>query len=561
MQVIRDWLTECDTHSLCRVSQPKTAPRRLLEIKSSDNGYELVLRDSPIEVAMGYAALSHCWGRSHIFKTLKDNIEEHKRRIEFSELPRTFQDAVVLCIKLGIPFLWIDSLCIIQDDRSDWGCESTQMAEIYENAVLVISAARASNGEAGLFSHEVEYEGLIIPTGLQDDSAPSRILHRRCLRDEPHHSWTEAYFSESVFGNWRPANPLLSRAWAFQERLLARRIIHFGKTELVWECRTELKCQCAGSKIFRERSSFKVDWDRAISDRIGHVHDLWWNLVQHYTCRQLTYHSDKLAGISGTARRLAQVFGNRLGAYYAGHWENGLLESLLWARDFRTDLRARPELKAAPTWSWASAQCGVRPCYGVEDDGNAKVLEVKCEHLDGSEFGDVISGRIVLRGKLCRVLLPNDLPLLPDNLGNEDEANDDDEKDRRTSDHHAYERARLRLMSEPLDTAIMSPKSHDGGVDTFVTAPKRHIIDCHYRVFNPDIPLTMSLSSAKLHCFIVGKNTDKDVDIGWHCHAYWSLLLKQEEARRDKVFTRIGRCIVPVEVFERDAKVETITII
>ena len=168
-----------------------------------------------------------------------------------------------------------------------------------------------------------------------------------------------------------------------------------------------------------------------------------------------------------------------------------LSSSLLWARDFRTDLRARLESEAAPTWSCASAQCSVRPCDSIEVDGKAKVLEVKCEYLDDSEFGGVSSGCIVLRGRICRVRLPDDLPLLPDDLGNEDEDKEEDAENRENSDHYAHCRDESRCRS-------------------------RYWGSLAY-------PLELATET--------------------------------REAQTDMVFSRIGRCNMPAEVVEKDTKV------
>ncbi|KAH9207793.1 heterokaryon incompatibility, partial [Leptodontidium sp. 2 PMI_412] len=157
-----------------------------------------------------YVALSHCWGGSILPRATKATIQLLKSTIDWGSLTKTFQDAITLTRKLGFHYIWIDSLCIIQDDENDWRVESLKMADIYENAELVVSATGAKDGSEGLFR----------------ERKPVQILASDDTQDS------------STF------NPLLTRAWAFQEKLLATRIVHFADHELVWECKETQRCEC-----------------------------------------------------------------------------------------------------------------------------------------------------------------------------------------------------------------------------------------------------------------------------------------------------------------------------
>src|SRR6202000_2965825 len=85
-------------------------------------------------------------------RTKKSNIHEHYRTIPWESLPQTFQDSIALCAEVGVRYLWIDSLCIVQDDVDDWAEESVKMGRIYEEAHFTIAAASASNSSEGLFA-------------------------------------------------------------------------------------------------------------------------------------------------------------------------------------------------------------------------------------------------------------------------------------------------------------------------------------------------------------------------------------------------------------------------
>lgn len=99
-----------------------------------------------------YICLSHCWGDFQPIRTTTTNIEDHKKSIPWQFLPQTFQDAIDLTRFLSIRYLWIDSLCIIQDDRDDWAKESAAMASVYGNSYLTISATAAANCSKGLYA-------------------------------------------------------------------------------------------------------------------------------------------------------------------------------------------------------------------------------------------------------------------------------------------------------------------------------------------------------------------------------------------------------------------------
>lgn len=154
-----EWVAEklrhCDSSHGChgrRSELAVTLPRRIIDVGSTNSSLvrlkELDIEDSAVP---GYACLSHCWGTSRPSKTVAANLGSHKEEISWSLLPPVFQDSIAYVRKLGISLLWIDSLCIVQDDKEDWRIEAAKMASIYQNAYLVISASKSPNLEDGLF--------------------------------------------------------------------------------------------------------------------------------------------------------------------------------------------------------------------------------------------------------------------------------------------------------------------------------------------------------------------------------------------------------------------------
>ncbi|EHK26995.1 uncharacterized protein TRIVIDRAFT_118660, partial [Trichoderma virens Gv29-8] len=170
-----------------------------------------------------FCALSYCWGPegTQTMITTKDNINDHLSGIQFSNLPKTFQDAVTITRELGIRYLWIDSLCIIQGDKRDWMKESAKMAGVYQNAHLVIAASGATNPKQGCFSNKRRCPTVVeVPYySAEGQEAGSMKLSMR------------------IYGNESPAwGPLVKRGWVLQEWYLARRVLHYMPSGISWKC-------------------------------------------------------------------------------------------------------------------------------------------------------------------------------------------------------------------------------------------------------------------------------------------------------------------------------------
>jgi hypothetical protein len=169
--------------------------------------------------------LSHCWGQNKIKRLLEENLDQMKKTIRVAELPKTFQDAIAVTRKLGIQYLWIDSLCIIQDNQEDWARESSIMGLIYKNGYCNIAAAAASDGTQGCFQQRDPL--LAQPCRVTLDRELKRFGLKTGLYNLVPHTLWEQGLSKA---------PLLKRGWVVQERVLARRVLHFGRNQLFWEC-------------------------------------------------------------------------------------------------------------------------------------------------------------------------------------------------------------------------------------------------------------------------------------------------------------------------------------
>ena len=399
----RKWLQQClQDHKRCQLSGPQAAPSRLLDLKSV-NRYtrggtvRLVELNLNSVASYQYACLSHCWGTGPIVTTTSSNLSSHRSAIPFNSLPKTFQEAIIVTLELGVFLLWIDSLCIIQDSASDWDEESKNMASIYRNSRFTIAASRASGSDQGCFSETpVEYVG-----------------HELCTRDS-------ATGTEYSFWVRKPINhstwPLLKRGWVFQERLLSRRVLHFTNEELVWECKETTACECSHALTawtratsLDSKSQYHGNIESATRSRLS---DAWRDMVTRYTAMNLTYDKDIFPALSGLAKDMeAQARGLR--GYCAGTWEEKRVIDLLWRQ---LSSKSGPRHWRAPSWSWASTASRV----GYESMGgrrlstasinklHARVLDARQSQRGPDPHGEITFGSITLRGRLAAATPYND---------------------------------------------------------------------------------------------------------------------------------------------------------
>jgi hypothetical protein len=306
-----------------------------------------------------YVCLSHCWGGHHPLKTTKENLSSHLHSIPPERIPKTYQDAAEFTRLMGIRYLWIDSLCIIQDSTEDWEQQSALMCSVYENCYVVIAATSAKDATEGFL--KTKERGNFEIRGETTANVPYQILglgvypHPKNNYDAHHGPRWPLYQHEAQ--RW----PLISRGWVFQERLLAPRVVHFTSDEILWECRECNVCQCGGFKVAdREVWQNKTYFRRILEagENDGLVAG-WQALVENFSSLKLSRDTDKLPAISGLAKKMAQ---RRPGArYLAGLWDDSLELDLLWVNLDASlgDGHPMPVDWRAPSWSWASINSAV----------------------------------------------------------------------------------------------------------------------------------------------------------------------------------------------------------
>jgi hypothetical protein len=352
----------------------------------------------PSEV-ITYSALSHCWGTKKIETLTMENQDAWSRNIEIAKLSANFQDAIHFTRSIGQLYVWIDSMCIIQNCTQDWAREAVKMSRVYSQAYCTISASGSVEADGGCF--QTRNPLLNFPCNLLFSNNDALVIRSTEPFGTYHGLPGRKTPLRGLFGDEVDASPLSKRAWAFQERLLSKRIVHFGGNYLFFECNIHFASEQlqGGQKFGAERQSVApnhvlTDWlslllskfagrkekksptssvcssrynsiteYRAAFDllrgigRASHspdfeqqvlLHQNWFDLVAKFTSANLTNTDDRLIAIYGIAHAIEEP--GEPPNYMAGLWRKHLLYDLLWHLDARP--LPRPKLRRAPSWSW-----------------------------------------------------------------------------------------------------------------------------------------------------------------------------------------------------------------
>lgn len=378
-----NWLSTCsESHELCKVDDDFILPTRLISITGESP--RLVL-NSEIPKGQRYATLSHSWGAQDVFKLTSKNLNSFLKEIPADRLPKTFTEAFTITKRLGLDFIWIDTLCIIQDDEDDWQKESALMTSVYGGSTITIAASSARNSTEGCFVTVPYFSG-----GLRvriTDGGKQRVQDFRNSEN----------YNLSTF-----ETHLGGRAWALQEKMLPPRTIHFGDRGAFWECKTLIASEHLPEGFPRQLVS-------PIVRRKGKFEWHWPQIVRIYSAANLTFGKDKLPALSGVARLGYNETGDQ---YLAGLWRNNLESQLCW-RLWGVQPLKRPSFRA-PTWSWASIDGKViwhTTQQGILETRHIRILYASTRKYGNDPFGQVTSGVIRLA---CSALATGLVHLNPD---------------------------------------------------------------------------------------------------------------------------------------------------
>ncbi|KAH7125963.1 heterokaryon incompatibility protein-domain-containing protein [Dactylonectria macrodidyma] len=415
LPTILTWLKECDDMHTSECSIERVPKLPVLPTRCIDVGGD----DGPVEPRLAisggchgrYTTLSHCWGKGQLPARLTtSSVLPLSDAIHFDTLPRTYRDAISITRALGIRYIWIDSLCIIQDDADDWERESANMASIYRNAYLNIAATSALDSDGGCMytprpttSFQIEPPPRWSSRGHFGDAADSEQA-------------TPALLRPSSSARKLEKAALNTRAWVLQEVCLSRRTIHFAQDQMYWFC-AEREASEDGTHVHtphygspRAPLLGPPHWLMGQRDQVtrGSVYTMWWTLVEDYSSRALTHASDKMAALAG----LTQFFHERLSEDepVAGMWKAELVDSLCWTCDPFQVGDALPT-PGPPSWSWMSIDGPIkRNCCRMPNElpGERSEKELAIESVDVTWSGRLLTssmqgGRLVGRGLLAEL--------------------------------------------------------------------------------------------------------------------------------------------------------------
>jgi hypothetical protein len=324
-----------------------------------------------------------------------------------NQLPGTIRDAVAVTERLGIKYIWIDALCMMQDNLDDKHEELGKMSQYYRNSFLTIAAStpNCTTGFVGTIGRCKRHPKSTLPRDLvpldvfahipdSDKGLPGKIYVRE---ENPYQLHQE---------------PINKRAWTLQECILAPRVLLFG-SRVIWFCqhmthsdggvedwsfdqdeleRTRREFQVELIKLDRE--GLDTELDQGSTDKIRDIYDLWHRIIGAYSRRAITWPSDKLPAISAVAAEFSRIAKDE---YLAGLWRSNLPRDLLWTTPQAATYR--PKTWRAPTWSWASVDDAV--LYNLPPPKNAallaEILEVEIVPLTTmAAFGEIERGSLVL---------------------------------------------------------------------------------------------------------------------------------------------------------------------
>ncbi|KAI1382204.1 heterokaryon incompatibility protein-domain-containing protein [Hypoxylon crocopeplum] len=359
---IQKWLYGCLDHSACgtrwtgeRIINPWEAvmPSRCIHITPK----RCSLRSTD-GIHGAYITLSHRWNDdTKLSITTTDNYEDRERGVWQPTLPSVFRDTLLVAGRLGIQYVWIDSLCIIQngDGGADLGHEIMKMGQYYQNSLLNIASASNSH-QYGLF-HPVE--PMRQPYNLV--RLPYRQINGK--RSGYFYAYQRSQTLEAELSEVLRNSQLSMRGWVFQERILTPRTLSFTQAGLTFECQTQMVKKDTEELWINPYAQIlqnvKPQLDQSDRQKLDSIGDGWQYLLQWYTEMKLTKPEEDrvkaLAGIAGEYRDMLQQFAPGCSSeYISGLWLWDIHQGLLWEHVRPLETLEILAMDITPSWSWAS---------------------------------------------------------------------------------------------------------------------------------------------------------------------------------------------------------------
>ncbi|EXJ65982.1 uncharacterized protein A1O5_10959 [Cladophialophora psammophila CBS 110553] len=377
-------LDHCQNNHQCRPRTDEFLPTRLVKICRDHGRVTAKIHITQKGESLQYAALSYVWG--HVKPVVIDGttMETWAQQLPVAKLPTTLQDALMVTLNLDLRYLWVDCLCILQDDPEDKAREIAKLPQIFENAYVTISAAGSRSCD----------EGFLPRIGSRASSLLAPRLTMIDLMNNPEQLFVRPSGREFDQDN----QPIHKRAWTLQEHALSPRTLIFGTGHVKFVCRE-------GSKVISGKDylrAIRVHLSLPTMNKIHSPRERWYDTVKDYTRRILSDPNDRLPAISGLAQKFSIILED---IYLAGLWKNSLLADLHWfVFDHGSDLvDSAVNRLPGPTWSWATSRSEILfPSDGeINTEASYFATVIDCTvkpAIADLPFGLIISGRLKLKG-------------------------------------------------------------------------------------------------------------------------------------------------------------------
>ncbi|KAJ4110290.1 hypothetical protein NW768_012050 [Fusarium equiseti] len=351
IKLIRKFLERCiRAHPVCKFEGKCEMPTRVIDIGNEGDRPRLVVTGPDMDEK--YIALSYCWGPATDTFTLNHHtMTEMLNGIDESRLVAAHRDTIAISRQLGVRYIWIDALCIIQGDKQDWERESKLMARVYGNATLTITAGRSSDARNSFIGNQYRQLAPCCEFPLAESGLGTVRVGLLRSRD---YGITE------------------TRGWCCQERRLSRRVVVFGKEQLFFFCRNS---HYSEDYVFQHSRTVSLYGLLNATDgnpqlRKDRLLQHWDTILVDFSKRQLSNPHDIFAALASIAAPISEALESR---YLAGLWECDIIRCLLWRPGYRlnkflgsatrplpTKFAPAPVIRA-PSWSWAAIQGAVMP--------------------------------------------------------------------------------------------------------------------------------------------------------------------------------------------------------
>jgi hypothetical protein len=429
-RVAKQFINTCERrHNRCRKTQPTRLPKRVLDCGTADDT-RIYLREAGDDKFGRFTALSYVWGGAQPLTTVKDNLAVHRNGIELCSMPKTIRDAILVTRGLNLRYLWVDALCIVQDSAQDMIEQLACMNVYYRDAFCVIAASASSRVANGFINFRMQSSD---PAAQEENLEVAETRIGVPFAGPAGESGVLTLSSKRPYVYHATREPLATRAWVLQERLLSRRCLLFPSTGgFALQCDRgeqfagDLTYACDNAKgrermLFRQEPSIcwairRMDATENPEEHsftpIQESHDVcqaWRFMVESYSSMKLSVSEDRPIAIAALAEEYEARYSFLLGGstkgseYLAGHWSDDFLESLMWSVAGAKNVR--PAYRA-PSWSWLSVDGAVNfRCHHAVEDEYLRIIDISLTPREPSlTYGALRDGFMKVQGSLIRAL-------------------------------------------------------------------------------------------------------------------------------------------------------------